>query len=201
MWIGFIKSLSGTLGDGSYPLERGNYGLAKLLFGGTGPGPAIILIVLLSVFTWLVFSTRRKAPAVEAAVPNAFAAAGVGCALMLLSSPLAWVHYYVLLIPLSLYVIQPAPDGEAPPLSDGIVAKFLAFVPLLMLSDLAQYNLSGIPRVLSADFNCAAVLTLVLALLQIRRQRGSMSAMRAPTATGTKHPKHGRPKVTTGNPV
>lgn len=201
MWIGFIKSLSGTVGDGSYPLEKGNYGLAKLLFGGTGPGPAIILIVLLAAFSWLVFSTRRKAPAVEPAVTNAFAAAGVGCALMLLSSPLAWVHYYVLLIPLSLFVIQPAPDGEAPSLPGGIIAKFLAFVPLLMLSVLVQYNLSGIPWVLSADFNCAAVLTLALALLKIRRQRGSMSTMQAPTATGTKHSKPGRSKVTTGNPV
>jgi hypothetical protein len=169
--------------------------LAKLLFGGTGAGPAIILIVLLAAFSWLVFSTRRRAPVVEPAVPNAFAAAGVGCALMLLSSPLAWVHYYVLLIPLSLYVIQPAPDGEAPPLSDGIIMKLLAFIPLLMLSDLVQYNLSGIPWVLSADFNCAAVLTLALALLKIRRQRGSMSTMQAPTTTGTKHPKPSRSEL------
>jgi hypothetical protein len=130
-------------------------------------------------------------------VTSAFAAAGVGCALMLLSSPLAWVHYYVLLIPLSLYLIQPAPDREAPPLSHGVIAKFLAFVPLLMLSVLVQYNLSGIPWVLSADFNCATVLTLALALLKlkIRRQRGSMSAMPAPTATGTKHSKHSRSEL------
>ena len=197
MWIEFIASLSDTVGEGSYPLEKGNYGLAKLLFGGTGPGPAIILIVLLSAFSWLVFSTRRKALRNEAAVPNAFAAAGVGCALMLLSSPLAWVHYYVLLIPLSLYVIQPAPEGEASPISNGMIAKCLAFVPLLMLSDLAQYSLSGAPRILSADFNCATVLTLVLALLQIRRQRRSLSAMQAPTTAGAKHPKPGRSKVPT----
>lgn len=113
-------------------------------------------LVLLAAFSWLVFATRREAPAVEPAVPNAFAAAGVGCALMLLSSPLGWVHYYVLLIPLSLYVTQPAADGEAPPLSDGIIAKFLALVPPLMLSDLVQYSLSGSPRALSADFNCAS---------------------------------------------
>lgn len=193
MWIGFIKSLSDTLGGGSYPLEKGNLGLAKLLFGGTGPGPAIVLIVLLAAFSWLVFSTRRKAPAVEPAVPNAFAAAGVGCAMMLLSSPLAWVHYYVLLIPLSLYVIQPAPDGEASPLSDGIIAKLLAFVPLLMLSVLAEYYMNGIA--LSVDFNCATVLTLALAMLQIRRQRGSMSTLQAPTATGTKHSKHSRSEL------
>jgi hypothetical protein len=70
-----------------------------------------------------------------------------------------------------------------------------------MLSVLVQYNLSGIPWVLSADFNCAAVLTLALALLKIRRQRGSMSTIPAPTTTGTKHSKPGRSKVTTGNPV
>ncbi len=199
MWIGFVKSLSDTLGEGSYPLEKGNLGLAKLLFGGTGPGPAILLIVLLAVFSWVVFSTRRKAHAAEPAVPNAFAAAGVGCTLMLLSSPLAWVHYYVLLIPLSLYVIQPAPDGEATAFPEGVIAKSLAFVPLLMLSVLAEYLMNGVA--LSVDFNCATVLTLALALLQIRRQRLSMSATPAPAATGAKHPKPGRSKAATGNPV
>ncbi len=180
MWIGFAQSLSGTLGDGSWPLENGNYGLAKLLFGGTGPGPAIILIVLLSAFCWLVFSTRQKTSAREAAAPNAFAAAGVGCAMMLLSSPLAWVHYYVLLIPLSLYVIQPAPEGEAPSPLNGVVAKLLAFAPLLMLSGVAQHNLGGTPQLLAADFNCAAVLTLALAMLRIRQQRGLTSAAQTP---------------------
>lgn len=199
MWIGFVKSLSDTLGEGSYPLEKGNLGLAKLLFGGTGPGPAILLIVLLAVFSWVVFSTRRKAHAADPAVPNAFAAAGVGCTLMLLASPLAWVHYFVLLIPLSLYAIRPAPDGEATAFPEGVIAKSLAFVPLLMLSILAEYLMNGVA--LSVDFNCATVLTLALALLQIRRQRLSMSATPAPAATGAKHPKPGRSKAATGNPV
>ena len=176
MWIGFIKSLSGTLGEGSYPLEKGNYGLAKLLFGGTGPATTMILIVLLAVFSWLVWSTRRKGSAAEAAVPNAFAAAGVGCAVMLLSSPLAWVHYFVLLIPLSLYVIQSVTDGEASAFPGGLLAKFLAFFPLLLLSVLAQYNLGGNPRGLAFAFNLAAILTLALAMLQIRRQRLSTEA-------------------------
>ena len=196
MWIGFVKSLSDTLGEGSYPLEKGNVGLAKLLFGGTGPGPAIIL---LSAFSWVMFSTRRKARADEVAMPNAFAVAGLGCALTLLSSPLAWIHYYVLLIPLSLYIIRPAPDGAAPPFADGIVTKLLAFLPLLMLSDLAEYYMNGVA--LSVDFNCAAVLTLALALLRIRHERGSMSAMRAPAAAGSKQPKPGRSKAIAGNPA
>ena len=201
MWIGFVRNLTDTLGEGSYPLEKGNYGLAKLLFGGTGPWPAIILIVLLAAFSWLVFSTRRKGSAAEAAVPNAFAAAGVGCTLMLLSSPLAWVHYYVLLIPLALYVIQPALEGEAPLVWNGIATKALAFVPLLMLSVFAQYELGGTPRLLSASFNCAAVLTLVLAMLQIRRQRGSLMAPAPEPATGTKLPKPGRSKLPAGNRI
>jgi hypothetical protein len=178
MWIDFIKSLSDTLGDGSYPLEKGNYGLAKLLFGGTGPGTTMILILLVAVFAWLIFSTRRGAPAANAALTNAFAAAGVGCAVMLLSSPLAWVHYFVLLIPLSLYVMQPATNGEGAQFPGGLVGKVLPFLPLLMLSDLAQFQMSGAPRLLSADFNCATVLTLALALFLIRRQR--MSAVATP---------------------
>ena len=176
MWIGFIKSLSGTLGEGSYPLEKGNYGLVKLLFGGTGPAATMILIVLLAVFSWLVWSTRRKGSAAEAAVPNAFAAAGVGCAVMLLSSPPAWVHYFVLLIPLSLFVIQSVTDGDDAALPGGLLAKFLAFFPLLLLSVLAQFNLGGNPRGLAFAFNLAAILTLALGMLQIRRQRLSTEA-------------------------
>jgi hypothetical protein len=183
MWVSFAKSLSGTMGEGAWPLEKGNYGLAKLLFGGTGPGPTVILVVLLAVFCWVVFSTRRKAGAAEPAVANAFAAAGVGCALMLLSSPLAWVHYYVLLIPLSLYVIQPAAGGE-PWALDGVVAKSLAFAPLLALSVWTQYNLGSSPVALATAFNCAAVATLGLALLRIRRQRGQAPA--TPVAVGAK---------------
>jgi hypothetical protein len=171
MWVGFLNSLSGTLGEGSYPLEKGNYGLAKLLFGGTGPGTAMIPIVLLAVFSWLVWSTRRKTSGAEAAVPNAFAAAGVGCALMLLSSPLAWVHYFVLLIPLSLYVIQSVTNQEDAAFAGGLLAKLLAFLPLLLLSVLVQFNLGGSPRALASAFNFAAVLTVALAMLQIRRQR------------------------------
>jgi hypothetical protein len=195
MWIAFIKSLSDTLGDGSYPLEKGNYGLAKLLFGGTGPGTTIILVLLIAVFAWLIFSTRRKAPALSAAMPNAFAAGGVGCAVMLLSSPLAWVHYYVLLIPLSVYVIQAITKEEGAQFSSGILAKALAFLPLLMLSDLAQYLMSGAPRVLAADFNCATVLTLVLALYLIRRQRISAGAIPPPIPSGTEQSKPRRSGV------
>lgn len=178
MWIEFIKSMSDTLGEGSYPLEKGNYGLAKLLFGATGPGTTIILITLVAVFAWLIFSTRRKSSAAIAAMPNAFAAGGVGCAAMLLSSPLAWVHYFVLLIPLSVYVIQPIQNGEAKQFRGDMLWRLLAFLPLLMLSDLAQYLMSSAPRVLSADFNCATVLTLALALFLIRRQRISAGSRR-----------------------
>ncbi len=199
MWIEFAGSLSGTLGEGSYPLEKGNYGLAKLLFGGTGPGPAIILVVLLGLFSWMVFSSRKRGPAEPSAIPNAFAAGGVGCALMLLSSPLAWVHYFVLLIPLCLYVIRPEreTEGAAPPLWDGIALKILAFLPLLMLSVFIQYVLSGNPRALSADFNCAAVLTLLLALVHLRRQRASLPPVQTPANTGVKQPKSGRSRLTT----
>ena len=169
MWIAFIQNLSGTLGEGSYPLEKGNYGLAKLLFGGSGPGTTMILVLLLAVFVWVIWSSRRTGA--DAAVPNAFAAAGVGCAMMLLSSPLAWVHYFVLLIPLLLYVVRGATDAESSGFAASWMAKALAFLPLLLLSVVAQFNLGGNPWGLASAFNFAAVLTVGLSMVQIRRQR------------------------------
>jgi hypothetical protein len=169
MWIAFIQNLSGTLGEGSYPLEKGNYGLAKLLFGGSGPGTTMILVVLLAVFVWVIWSSRRIGA--EAAAPNAFAAAGVGCAMMLLSSPLAWVHYFVLLIPLLLYVVRAATDADAETFWGTWMGRALCFLPLLLLSVVAQFNLGGNPWGLASAFNFAAVLTLGLAMVQIRRQR------------------------------
>jgi hypothetical protein len=96
-------------------------------------------------------------------------------------------------------VIQPSPNDEATPFPGGILAKLLAFLPLMMLSDVAQYLMSGAPRLLSADFNCATVLTLVLALSLIRRQRISADATPPAVPSGTKHSKPGRSKITAEN--
>ena len=109
MWLDFLRSLTKTLGRTSYPLETGNFSLSALLFGANRTSSVLITLVLLAGFSWLVFATRQRVP-VEAPTVlwneiDAFAAGGIGCAIMLLSSPLAWLHYYLLLIPLSLYLI------------------------------------------------------------------------------------------------
>jgi hypothetical protein len=91
-------------------------------------------------------------------------------------------------------VIQPSPNEEAAPFPAGI-AKLLAFLPLLMLSDVTQYLMSGAPRMLSADFNAATVLTLVLALILIRRQRMAVGVVPPPIPSGTKQSKPGRSRI------
>jgi len=140
VWVNFLNSLHGTLGGVSYPLQHGNFSLPVLLFGATSGRSAVIPLAFVAAFSWLLFATRRSAdtelPATQTSeteeerrMHTAFAVGGGGCAIMLLSSPLVWVHYYILLLPLSLYVMRPVFD-----------------VPLLNAKDVASSAGSLIPR-------------------------------------------------------
>jgi hypothetical protein len=175
MWIDFIKSLPHTLAGGLYPLEHGNFSLAELLFGGTSETAAAILVVLFVTLSGLVFASRRGSPAREEEhqrlVHSAFLAGGTGCALMLLSSPLAWLHYYLLLLPLSLYLIRPTPVGSAPASPKVENLRWLAFVPLLMFSSVIESMMQHSALAESIMVNGATILTSALALAQIWRRR------------------------------
>ena len=184
MWIDFLKSLPTTLGGGAYPSENGNFSLSTLLFGGTGPAAMALLITLLLAFSWMVFATRRSALAWESTIQDAFSVAGFGSAIMLLSSPLAWLHYYVLLIPLSLYVMPRISATKEPPRSDGVMTGLVPFVPLLMFSALTESMMRGNAVGVAVVVNSATILTVALAFFKIQRERASVGAARLPAASG-----------------
>jgi hypothetical protein len=191
IWLNYLQSLPKTLDGLSIPQQKGNFSLTALLFGATGSKSALIPIVLLAAFSWLLFTTRRRS-AVQA--PNAlsteidgprrmhtaFAVGGGGCAIMLLSSPLVWPHYYVLLLPLSLYLLRPVAERKNPS-SGGIrilstAALALPFVLLLMFSFLAELMVGNNARSISDLFVLATVSTLALALHRIWQQRRELIA-------------------------
>jgi hypothetical protein len=188
IWMDFLHSLMKTLNGGSYPLENGNFSLSALVFGGNnGPAAITSLLLLLAGFSWLMFASRqntsRELPD-EASrnaygsrrMHTAFAIGGGGCAIMLLSSPLVWLHYYLLLLPLSLYVIQPA-NGKnyAPLLADvpaqDITSMLWPFVLLSVFSDLTQPIVGNDIRIWCFLIIAATAGTMALASNRIWRVR------------------------------
>jgi hypothetical protein len=102
---------------------------------------------------------------------------------MLLSSPLVWLHYYVLLLPLSVYVIRPArePAGAASSEESQIsrgVALVLPFVLLLTFSFVIYEIVGQNPRVMCVLIILATLLTLGLAAYSIWRQRRAANRFR-----------------------
>ena len=129
MWLDFIQSLPKTLNmlATPRPMENGNYALTVLLFRLMHRDMATYSFVILMVIVSIaIFKTRSVNAADVAPAPSRdddesarsihrmFVVVGLGCAVMLMSSRLAWVHYYVLLIPLELYLIRPLAPGDLP---------------------------------------------------------------------------------------
>ena len=106
---------------------------------------------------------------------SAFFAGGCGCAVMLLSSPLAWVHYYLLLLPLTLYLVAtPAPNRDAEAQTDNFLAaanRAFPFLPFVVLSLLFGQMLSNHLRLLCATIIAATLVTLAMAVYRFWQQR------------------------------
>jgi glycosyl transferase family 87 len=188
VWFEFLRSLPRTLHTTSYTSENGNVSLSAL-FGGMSGHSSLIAVALLAGLGWLLFATRKRdrssvlpsSTERNSAMPfhSAFFAAGCGCAVMLLSSPLAWVHYYLLLLPLTLYLVMtPAPsrDGVAP--YHHLVAaadRDLPFLPFVVFSLLFGQMLSNHLRLLCATIMAATILTLAVAVYRIWQLRCALN--------------------------
>jgi hypothetical protein len=183
IWIDFLHSLPRTLNGVSYSLQNGNFSLSASLFGATNVGSAIVPLVLLGGFAWLFIRTRardsgvRVEPLQPAAsrIHTAFAIAGGGCALTLVTSPLVWPHYFVLLLPLSIYLMR-APETESASAPKGdrvwsIAQSILPFVLFGMFSFLAELIVGNSPRNIFILFSVATLSSSGLAAHRIYQVR------------------------------
>lgn len=119
IWYKFLESLRKTL-DLSYPIEHGNFSFVSLLYYFTKKNFSFaVLLITLIIFLILVLISLKKSSLCpdETVIKNehreknlteAFSIVGIGCLIMLLSAPLAWIHYYVLLIPIIIFLFRPA---------------------------------------------------------------------------------------------
>lgn len=150
VWTGFLQGLERTTGV-TYPLEHGNFGLAALVFSWSGWKVSWpVGLALTAAFAALVIRTRSagtpQVPDGDARADydlhQTFLAVGLGCAVMLLASNLVWLHYYVLLIPLALYLLRPVPD-RAPDRGRRLACGGAAVAALVLFSSAAQYLAAG----------------------------------------------------------
>jgi hypothetical protein len=199
-WVSFVGSLRRTL-DVTYPLDNGNLGLSTLLFSLTNwHVSALLSVVFLVAFGVLAVRTRAKGPSaassrLHSGLPagDAFVIAGAGCAVMLLTSNLAWLHYYILMIPLALYLLRPPADGAGlPPWRLAGIAS--GAMGLVMLSSPAQ-ALAGRALNVAVLVNGATLILLVAALDDFRRERGARLPAESPSRKRQRSREKSLPKL------
>ena len=166
IWLDFIKSLPHTLSVSNvlHSLDEGNLGLAMLIYNVTGYNISIFLSIFFMVvfFSVLFFSGNNDSAAGHGKTDNligAFIAAGIGCATMLLSANLVWLHYYVLQIPLILFLFRPT--GE----HNGYLRPQFVVMVLLLIADTELFKyIHYSSLLLSAIINISAIAFLSMAL-------------------------------------
>jgi len=113
-WSAWLRELPRLMAAGS-PIagdaREGNYALVRLLrdSAGVSLGPVIPALLVLATIAALVGGRRRSARAPSAPDPSrTVLLVGLGAALSLLSTELAWQHYFVAVVPLALFLVRPA---------------------------------------------------------------------------------------------
>jgi hypothetical protein len=133
VWRLFFSSVGRTLQNG-YPVAQGNYALAGLIPSMSSVEvSAVVAVLAMAALLFVLWRTKRLHETGTPPLDEQFLTVGLGCVMMLLGSQLVWIHYYVLLIPLSLYLLRPTGDTgwfHVGPLAAGLA--------LLLLSPAAQ---------------------------------------------------------------
>jgi hypothetical protein len=127
VWLEFLELL--PFPDSITPLFEGNWALAAVLGDLTGLRLAIstvLLVVMLGLTGWLLWHRREQLR--SAAAPDLTAIA-LGCLVLLLGSPLAWVHYYLLVIPALVLAVAAVERLDRP--AAAVLAICACVLPLL----------------------------------------------------------------------
>ena len=186
-WLDFMGRLRLLLAE-PFGTSIGNFGLANLIREATGLdlSPLLLgaLVLAALVVIWLVRapveaggSSDESAADRGRALHADFLAVALSCAIALAWSSLAWAHYFLLLLPLALYVLRPDEGLGATRNRARLVRRSAAVVGLLLISNcsMAFDSLAG-PYSAAVLYNAAVIIFLSLGLWEIhalgRRRAG-----------------------------
>ncbi len=163
IWIEWVQALR-ALPRAMVPLEIGNFALARIVEDLWGVHLSTFLLVI--AFAVAVFVAWR---AQSAPTHTDLLTIGLGCVIALLGSPLVWVHYLVLCIPLLAYLLRPAADDEPP--AQARRRQIAAAIALSMLAIEPWAQLIPTTIQLAAFVNLGFLITFVAGLDDLRAPR------------------------------
>lgn len=165
-WSQWGAVLGELMGEYDHALSKGNFALIKLLeesgLGAAGAIVSLALGVAMLGALWL----RRRAGAPAQPLED-LALAGLGGALSVSTAQLAWVHYYLLVVPLCVYLLRPA----APAWARAGGCAGLLLVAHEPLKDLLRFEDAGAPAALLVSVGVLAL--YVCTLVDLARPTGA----------------------------
>jgi hypothetical protein len=192
-WLDWVGALGDLATRAQYSLDQQNYSLARFLVETTGANltPVLVLGLAAAVIAGMLrgrlsnkapepgFTDRGRAEAHRP--PNRrfereCLVVGAGIAVVLLGSPIAWLHYFLLLVPLQLFLMRPTEDDEAP--ITGLVRQLLAASSALLLAFVTIDTVFGPgASVDAAQAIVATVILLVLSISGLARRESTLAAL------------------------
>jgi hypothetical protein len=135
VWIDWLRDLQALMGT-NFPAEHGNFNAGNVLglqLGGLARSwLALALCALVLAFLWW---GRRHAGAEEGLRERVECGQllGLACVIQMLTSPLVWVHYFVLAVPLLVVAFRPWSEPARRGLASLLVLRLLPVLGLLLL--------------------------------------------------------------------
>lgn len=101
VWVDWVTLMLPEVAETTYSVVRGNYGLNPLLleYGSVRPTGILTAIIFLPVLVFAASRGWRTRKARSAKFSDPFWVMSAASAAMLLSAPLTWLHYYMLVLP------------------------------------------------------------------------------------------------------
>jgi hypothetical protein len=113
-WTEWLKTMK-TIDAWHISISMGNYSLSRLILEWNGSDISMILLICLLIVTIVLawFGRSHSSGKTDVGFHREALAVGMGCVIMLLVSKLAWLHYYILTIPLLLYLFRQDKSSES----------------------------------------------------------------------------------------
>lgn len=180
-WLQWLEALR-EFHSSPLPMKHLNLGTARLIYEWTGVDVSLPLTALLAAsFPACAWLGRRPSAARHRALGEDLLAVGAGALLPLIGSQLAWDHYYLLALPLLLYLLRPG---------SGCGRRALAAAALWICAQLPLRLLLpiGSAQQLAAFLAVGTLALWILLLEALARPRGPVeSAVGLPGSPGVEY--------------